>query len=166
MQMTVLIADEQSTFSINETQLREAVETVLSGSPYRSGTISIAVVNDPTIHRINRQYLQHDYPTDVLSFVLEDASPYLEGELIISTDTAKSNAEEYAWLAHDELVLYVIHGVLHLVGYQDKQPKEIAEMRAAEARCLQELGIAIPRNKSRWSEFADTTEPPSEVHPS
>lgn len=163
--LRILIADEQSTLTVDESQLRAAVELVLRDSSYDSGAISIAVVDDPTIHEINRQYLEHDYPTDVLSFPLEDEPPYLEGELVVSTDTATSNAAEFNWSAHHELILYVIHGTLHLVGYRDKQPADIAEMRAAEAKHLQELGIALPSGKSRWSEVI-TTENNSEETPS
>lgn len=164
--LRILIADEQATLTIDEAQLRAAVELVLRDSPYDSGVISIAVVDDPTIHEINRQYLEHDYPTDILSFPLEDNPPYLEGELVVSTDTATSNAAEYNWSAHHELVLYVIHGTLHLVGYHDKQPADIAEMRTAEAKCLQALGIALPAGKSRWSEVITNKTTSEEVSPS
>lgn len=164
--LRILIADEQSTLTVDEAQLRAAIERVLRDSPYDSGAISIAVVDDPTIHEINRQYLEHDYPTDVLSFPLEDEPPYLEGELVVSTDTATSNAAEYDWSAQNELVLYVIHGTLHLIGYHDKQPADIAEMRAAEAKYLLELGIALPAGKSRWSEVSTDETTSEEVSPS
>ena len=149
--LRVLIANEQSMLPVDEAQLSAAVRAVFDGSPYTSGTISLAVVDDPTIHEINRQYLEHDYPTDVLSFVLEDREPYLEGELVVSTDTASRSAAECDWPAESELLLYVIHGALHLVGYRDKQPEEIAEMRAAEAKLLLQLGVALPNEDTRWS---------------
>ena len=149
--LRVLIANEQSTLPVEETLLSAAVQAVFDGSPYTSGTISLAVVDDPTIHEINKKYLEHDYPTDVLSFVLEDRESYLEGELVVSADTASRNAAEYDWSAENELLLYVIHGALHLVGYRDKQPEEIAEMRAAEAKLLIKLGIALPSRDTRWS---------------
>lgn len=147
--LQVLIANQQSSLSIDEAQLEAAVLAIFRDSPYDCGTVSIAVVDDPTIHEINRQYLEHDYPTDVLSFVLEDREPYLEGELVVSTDTAATNATDYGWSAHSELLLYVIHGALHLVGYLDKQPDDVAEMRAAEAKYLQEFGIALPSASER-----------------
>ncbi len=149
--LRVQIANEQTTLVVEEPQLAAAVRAVFDLSPYTSGAISLAVVDDPTIHEINRQYLEHDYPTDVLSFVLEDREPYLEGELVVSTDTAKRNAEEYHWPAESELLLYVLHGALHLVGYRDKQPEEIAKMRAAEAKLLAKLGVELPREDTRWS---------------
>lgn len=154
--LRVLIANEQSTLTIDEAQLEAAVRVVFRDSSYGSGMVSIAVVDDPTIHEINRQYLQHDYPTDVLSFVLDDQEHHLEGELVVSTDTATSNATEYEWSPFSELLLYVIHGALHLVGYRDKQPDEIAEMRSAEAKYLRELGLTVPSNgSSRWGDFSE-----------
>jgi probable rRNA maturation factor len=152
----VLVADEQAALSISPERLVEAVQAAVAESPYTSGSISIAVVDDPTIHELNRHYLQHDYPTDVLSFVLEDAPPRIEGELVVSTDTASANAAEYGWSAAEELLLYVIHGTLHLVGFLDKHPDEVNAMRAAEGRCLARLNIAMPPG------FAD---PPSDALP-
>ncbi len=145
------IANQQASLAIDEAQLRSAVLAVFRDSSYTSGTVSVAVVDDPTIHEINRQYLQHDYPTDVLSFVLEDREPYLEGELVVSTDTAATNSQDYDWPATSELLLYVIHGALHLVGYRDKRPEDIARMRQAELRYLKEL--AVPQ----LDEYAERT---------
>ncbi len=164
--LRVLIANQQSTLAINEARLQAAVRAIFRDSPYHSGTISIAVVDDLTIHEINLQYLQHDYPTDVLSFVLEDQAPNFEGELVVSTETAVRNATEYNWRAESELLLYVIHGALHLVGYRDKRPTEIAEMHAAEAKCLSELGVAMPDSASRWPNDVVTKESSGEVPPS
>lgn len=159
--LQVLIANQQSSLPIDETQLEAAVLAIFRDSSYNCGTVSIAVVDDPTIHEINRQYLQHDYPTDVLSFVLEDREPYLEGELVVSTDTAATNAQDYDWPALNELLLYVVHGALHLVGYLDKQPDDIAEMRAAEAKYLKELGIAPPdTTKRQFGQVAEGEVPP------
>ena len=64
--------------------------------------------------------MNHDWPTDVLSFVLDDDDGHLEGEVIISADTAAAAAAEVGWPAAAEQLLYVIHGMLHLVGYRDK----------------------------------------------
>jgi probable rRNA maturation factor len=84
--------------------------------------------------------LNHDYPTDVLSFLLERNDNRLEGEIIVSADTALSAAPRYGWSAGDELLLYVIHGALHLVGYDDQTPEAQAEMRRHEAAILARFG--------------------------
>ena len=110
--------------------------------------ISIAVVDDPTIHELNHKYLDHDWPTDVLSFVLQEDERHLEGEIIISADTAEAAAAEFGWPAAAEQLLYVIHGTLHLVGYRDKTPSEIQAMRAAEAKYLRKFGLEPPQARS------------------
>ena len=150
-ELQIPIANEQAGLTIDQAQLEAAVRLVFRDSAYNSGLVSIAVVDDPTIHQINRQYLDHDYPTDVLSFVLQDNEPRLEGELVVSTDTAASESANLSWSAHDELILYVVHGALHLVGYLDKTPDEAAAMHAAEAKVLTELGITLPDGDNRWS---------------
>lgn len=128
-----------------------AIRWALDDSPYDEATVSVAVVDDETIHELNRQFLAHDYPTDVLSFTLEEDPPRLEGEIIVSVDTARQNALEAGWSADDELLLYVIHGTLHLAGYLDKDPDDYAEMRAAEAAVLDRLGVKRSPTDVRWS---------------
>jgi probable rRNA maturation factor len=88
---------------------------------------------------LNRRYLQHDYATDVLSFLLDSGSGWLDGEIVISADTAASQAPQYDSSAEAELLLYVIHGVLHLVGYEDTTPSERKRMLARQRRYLRRL---------------------------
>ena len=113
------LTNPQEQHSVDEERLIEAVRSVLQEEGLKRAEISIAVVDDPTIHELNVQYLKHDYPTDVLSFVLQREEDYVDGELIVSADTAAAQSIRYGWQAADELLLYVIHGALHLVGYQD-----------------------------------------------
>ena len=148
----VALAIEQETLPIDQALHVQAVRSVLLSSEYDSASISLAIVDDPTIHQLNVQYLQHDYPTDVLSFVLEDDGQTLQGQLVVSADTAVANAARYGWSSRDELLLYVVHGALHLVGYNDKDPLDRAAMRTAEAEHLQKLGIALPAGHARMSE--------------
>jgi probable rRNA maturation factor len=139
------VADRQTTLKVDPSQVVKAVEMILSDAAVTKTEISVAVVDDPTIHQLNRQYLDHDYPTDVLSFVLEREEELLEGEVIVSADTAASRAAEFGWSAAEELFLYVIHGTLHLVGYNDGSPHERTKMRARERDYLRRLGIDPPR---------------------
>jgi probable rRNA maturation factor len=140
----ISLANEQAAHTVDESKLIDAARAVLADSGYSSATISLAVVDDETIHELNRRYLAHDYPTDVLSFVLDDRDGHLNGEVILSADTAAAEAAEIGWPAAAEQVLYVIHGMLHLVGYRDKLPADAARMREAERRYLSHCGIASP----------------------
>ena len=145
------IADQHPTYQAPSLALREAVRLALAESPVQSALVSIAVVDDESIHQLNRRHLQHDYPTDVLSFALESSPGYVEGEIVVSADTAQRHAVEAGWSTDDELVLYVIHGLLHLLGHDDKQPADAMRMRTAEAALLARLGIARSATDSRWS---------------
>ncbi len=144
----------QTDVPVDAEQLELAIRWALADTPYDEATISIAVVDDETIHELNRQFLAHDYPTDVLSFTLEDAPPQLEGEIVVSVDTARQNALEAGWSADDELLLYVIHGALHLAGYLDKSPEDYEEMRAAEAAVLDRLSVKRSPTDVRWTSDA------------
>ncbi|MCA9222505.1 MAG: rRNA maturation RNase YbeY [Planctomycetales bacterium] len=129
---------------IDGEQLREAIRRVTSNEGFSRGNVSLAIVDDPTIHELNRRHLQHDYPTDVLSFVLHREADHLDGEVIVSADTAESTAADYDWPPAAELLLYVIHGTLHLVGFDDKSPEKRVVMRAKEAEYLDLFGWTVP----------------------
>ncbi len=135
------LTNEQSRLSIDEARLRAAVEAVLTGQGVQRATISVAVVDDPAIHVLNARYLQHNYPTDVLSFVLEEGEGFVDGEIIVSADTAAASAARFGWNPTDELLLYVIHGALHLTGHDDHEPDDAALMRTLEARYLAPFGL-------------------------
>ena len=138
------INDQQSRLAIDAERLSHMVETILAEEGVEAATINIAVVDDPTIHDLNRRFLEHDEPTDVLSFILDDEEGGLEGDVIVSADTAARSAEQFGWSADDELLLYVVHGLLHLVGYDDLDPASQAEMRGRERYFLAAFGLRSP----------------------
>lgn len=141
------IADEQSR-SFESQSLISAVTNILTDHGILRSELSIAVVDDPTIRQLNQQYLNHDYATDVISFILDhdEDTGWLSGQLIVSSDTADSMARKIGGSMQDELLLYVVHGTLHLVGFNDKIPSEAAEMRTAEKKYLTDFGVEY-----RWS---------------
>jgi probable rRNA maturation factor len=133
--------NDQPTLVVDEARLRQAIEHVLAGAGIGSAEVSVAIVDDPTIHQLNAQFLNHDYPTDVLSFLLERSGNSLDGEIVASADTAIRNAAEYGWSPADDLLLYIIHGALHLVGFDDTTDEAEAAMRQAEAEHLARFGL-------------------------
>ncbi|HEY1786019.1 MAG TPA: rRNA maturation RNase YbeY [Pirellulales bacterium] len=138
---SIEINNDQAVLAVDEERLRQAVENVLLSGGIAAAEVSVAIVDDATIHRLNVEFLQHDYPTDVLSFLLERTGDQLEGEIIASADTATRNAQQYGWSPADELLLYVIHGTLHLIGYDDTTDELAALMRKAEAEQLGRFGL-------------------------
>jgi probable rRNA maturation factor len=141
-------------------RIEAAVQLALADGPYDDVAVSVAIVDDESIHELNRQFLDHDYPTDVLSFPLEDQPPRLEGEIVVSVDTASRCAADAGWSGADELLLYVVHGALHLAGFRDKDAEDAAEMRAAEAEVLAKLGVAVSVHDSRWRQADEEDDSP------
>ena len=138
----IAIASPQEVVPIDRARLREVVRTVLDGERVKDAEISLAFVDNPTIHRLNQRYLQHDEPTDVLSFPLsEPNAAKLAGELVIGAEVAKAQAEERGHDVQAELALYVIHGLLHLCGLDDRDDAGAAEMRERERHYLALLSL-------------------------
>ena len=98
-------------------QVADIARTVLRAEKVRSGRLSIAFVDDEQIARLNRQHLGHRGPTDVISFKLADASEGLVGDIYIAPGVARRNAAEQGIRVRDEVRRLVVHGVLHVVGY-------------------------------------------------
>lgn len=122
-------------------QLRQAATAAAEYRGCPRGQLGIRVSDDAHIHQINRQHLGHDYPTDVISFPYAMEPPSVEGELVVSAETARREAERLGWSPAAELTLYVVHGTLHLTGMDDRRDDQRAEMRRAEQDVLQRLGI-------------------------
>ena len=102
---------------------------------YKVGDIGYMFVNDEKILEVNRTYLNHDYYTDIITFdYCEDK--VLHGDLVISLDTVRSNAELFNRPYEDELYRVIIRGILHLCGINDKGPGEREIMEAAENKAL------------------------------
>ena len=160
---------ENQTIEVNNTQrflpvdvrrLERAVRVVLEVESVPTAEISLAIVDNKTIHDLNRRYLHHDYATDVLSLVLESSPRPLVGEIVVSAEMAIETAPRYHWRADEELILYVIHGTLHLTGHNDQTASDRRVMRSREQLCLNRLGIVNP---AEHPVSADRPTPPPSV---
>ena len=99
------------------------------------GEIGYLFCDDEKILEVNREYLQHDYCTDIITFDY-DEDDVINGDLVISLDTVRTNAEKFGKAYDDELHRVIIHGILHLCGINDKGPGEREIMEAAEDKAL------------------------------
>jgi probable rRNA maturation factor len=169
------VSNTQSVLDIDEDFLRRVTEQTLEDERINQAEISLAIVDNLTIHDLNIRFLQHDYPTDVLSFLFESdggdeekartsepkglttgrrgAGKRIEGEIIVSAEMARDMALEYGWQPQDELVLYVVHGLLHLAGYDDLDEDEKRVMRGREREVL-----ALWKLTPRYAEDASVDE--------
>ena len=132
MTIVIHITNRQKTLTIDRRRMRHAVRAIVRDSGISKAKIGVAIVDDPTIAKLHEQFLNDPEPTDVLSFVLERSEQLLEGEVVASADTARTCAPKYKSTPEDELLLYVIHGTLHLVGYDDATPRQRAVMQKKE----------------------------------
>ncbi len=136
------IASPQELVPLPFAHLREVSRMVLEGEGVKEAKISLAFVDNTTIHRINKQFLDHDEPTDVITFPLSgEGAKKLEGELVIGVEVAIEQAKDRGHPVDTELSLYVIHGLLHLCGYDDRTKKDAAEMRVKEREYLKALQL-------------------------
>lgn len=171
------VADNQECLPVDAESVRIVVQRTLAAEEVSAATISVAIVDDSTIHELNRQYLDHDFETDVLSFLLESSGgepkgeepsgtprghgKTIDGEIIVSAEFAVRLAPEFGWGPLDEMTLYIVHGLLHLCGYDDQTETEVSVMRQREKDILHALGLEQPATP-RPSALAP---PPSPLSP-
>lgn len=108
------------------------------------GEVGYMFVDDDTILQTNREYLGHDYYTDVITFDYDEGDT-INGDIVISVDTVRSNAELFHKEYRDELHRVIIHGILHLCGINDKGPGEREIMEANENKALDMLQAIIEK---------------------
>lgn len=111
------------------------VKRVADSYGRKVGDVAYVFCDDEEILRVNRQYLQHDYYTDIITFDYDEGD-VISGDLFISLDTVRTNAEQLGLPYEQELNRVIIHGILHLCGINDKGPGEREIMEAAENKAL------------------------------
>lgn len=125
----------------SQTRVRAWIRAVAADYGKKVGDITYIFCDDERILAVNRQFLQHDYYTDVITFDYSQGET-LSGDIFISLDTVRTNAEQAGTSFDEELLRIIIHGVLHLTGQGDKTPETKAVMTGKEERAL-----------ARWHSF-------------
>jgi probable rRNA maturation factor len=121
--------------------LKKTLENIICSSGKKTGEIDIIITSDEKLIAINREFLEHDYYTDVITFNY-NSGKLLNGEIYISIDTVRFNAHDYKVSLKDEMARVIIHGVLHLAGYDDKTESGRSLMRAKEefwVKCFNDM---------------------------
>jgi probable rRNA maturation factor len=127
---------EHATRSVDREQVATLVQRVVRGEGKTLRHVSVVCGDHQLVRQLNREYLDHDYNTDVLSFSLADAPQVVDGEVYIDLDTAAERHGEFGESFEQEASRYVAHGVLHLCGYDDATPDEKQHMHNLEDRYL------------------------------
>ncbi len=135
LESSILFHTEDISFSLDdEEKTSHWIKEVISLSGSSLGVLNYVFCSDNYLLEINKNHLQHDYYTDIITFPLSE-NP-LEADLFISVDRVKENALTLGISFTEELHRVIIHGVLHLIGYGDKTEEEQLKMRAKENECL------------------------------
>lgn len=121
--------------AIKHRETTEWLRAVAAGYGKKIGEVGYEFCNDDKILEVNKQYLHHDYYTDVITFDYCEGDT-LNGDIVISLDTVKSNSEQFHTDYNEELHRVIVHGILHLCGINDKGPGEREIMEAAENKAL------------------------------
>lgn len=148
------IDNRQNVHAVDIAALHQRLTAVISAERSASADVTVVLVDDAEIHRLNRTFLGHDWPTDVVTFPAEDAGysgdcaalrgqgRFIAGELAVSVDAAVREAAAHGWRLADELLLYCVHGWLHLCGYDDLSDAERPQMRRRERELLALFGLS------------------------
>lgn len=133
----------RKTVKLPTQKLKSLVRQILNEEKLDYAEINVIFVDDKTIHKINREFLNHDYPTDVISFDLSDDMSIADkvAEIYISIDRAMEQSEFYKVEFENEIARLVAHGILHLAGYDDKTRKGKLKMRERENHYIKKAGF-------------------------
>jgi probable rRNA maturation factor len=134
----IRIENRQKKQKIKKLSLRKVAQRILSALEFPEGELSVVIVDDKEIRFFNRQYLHRDRPTNVISFAMQEGEgegiqPAVLGDVMISADTAARDAAEADLPFESELYFLLLHGILHLLGY-DHEGGKMAEARRMEAK--------------------------------
>lgn len=138
--MSIEIASNQNYYPIKKRKIRQIVLEALKKENCKPEELSIAFVDNKEITALNKKFLSHNEPTDVLSFPLDDERPphagSISGEIVVSAQMALETADAMHTDVERELILYVIHGLLHLIGYDDTSKRKARVMHEREDKLL------------------------------
>ncbi|MGQ0554290.1 MAG: rRNA maturation RNase YbeY [Planctomycetota bacterium] len=144
------MTNRQRKLAVSAKAVRAALEAVFAGEGRGEPDLAVRIVNDAEIRALNARWLGHDWATDAITFSYEgDPSPDgLRGEVVVSAETALREARSRGGDPEQELLLYVAHGALHLLGWDDDTPARRRAMNARARRLLAAPGSARPARRS------------------
>jgi probable rRNA maturation factor len=130
----IQIFNDSGVNPIPRKKIYDTIVHVLVGEAIESALVNIILVTDERLHKMNVEFLNHDFKTDVITFPLDENE--FEGEVYISLDRAKAQAGDYKVSLTNELIRLAAHGVLHLAGYDDHSDEDRAKMRQLEDKYI------------------------------
>ena len=147
------VSSRQAALRVNRRRLADLVRFVARREGAELAAVDLAVVDEPAIAQLNRRYLGHAGPTDVISFDLSDATQRgIAAQVVVCADVATRQGPLHGLAPTAELMLYVVHGLLHLMGYDDQSVRGSARMRARQDEILDEFLKKTRTRRSRGAE--------------
>jgi len=153
--MEITFKDHQKKVPLNSSQIIKITKLILRHEGVQKATLSIVFVSHQKIKALNKRYLHRNHATDVLAFDLSEKlsrnkkiirkPKEVTGDIIISTDAALKNIKRFNTALTRELALYIVHGILHLLGYDDHRAVDIKKIRKKEQEILGYLGTKIQK---------------------
>jgi len=148
--LQISVVNRQKRYCIDRAALRRLVRDVLREEGRDNAEIVLALVGDAEMADLHRRFLQVPGATDVLTFPWhEPQAEWLGGDIAVSVDTADREAKRRGHALHAELSLYVVHGLLHLCGYDDRRPADRRTMRARERHHLERAGLILKVDRKK-----------------
>ena len=142
------VIDLQKRYPIEKNKIKKLVRYVLKVEKMdkNDAELNVVFIDNKGIKEMNRNFLGHNYATDVLSFAYHEPSREnaITGEIIISVEMAAQRAQKRGYSIEGEITLYLVHGLLHLFGYDDKQKSDAKKMHQREGELLSDIGYCVP----------------------
>ncbi|MBI2166797.1 MAG: rRNA maturation RNase YbeY [Candidatus Omnitrophica bacterium] len=151
----ITVENRQKRIRILRPRLLRRVREVLARLGWKRAGLSLLLVDDAEIRRLHRRFLGQDRATDVLAFGQQEGKPFpgrgtpFLGDVVVSVETARRAGPEYGNRWDEELLLYLCHGILHLMGWQDSTPAQRARMDRKQQNLLRKVLGARWRSKNR-----------------
>lgn len=145
--IAVDVSDRQSVLRTSAQGLERLVRRVLAAEGIERAEIGIVLVDDRRIAAVHRRWMGVPGPTDVITFNLTAGAAgadVVAGDIVVSTETARRSARAVGWTPRQELAYYIVHGILHLRGYDDQTPTDRRAMRRRERSLMRACGLPAP----------------------
>lgn len=137
----VIVSDKKKLF--NKKAIHRLVHYLSKEIGFSIQALQINFINNKEIWELNKKHLSHDYTTDIITFDYSDNKKLLDAEIYLSVDEALTNSEKYKVSFEKEIKRLVIHGILHLTGYDDKAPDDKKIMKRFENRLLSKINFTL-----------------------
>jgi rRNA maturation RNase YbeY len=141
------VSNDVKNFKIDKAVVHRIIHGLKKAFDFSVLNLELNFVSEKTIHTINKNYLNHDNSTDIITFNYGETSSELDGEIFISIHDVKLNAKKFGCKFDEELLRVIIHGILHMLGYEDYSKKDYIEMKKKENLFLDRLRHLIRKDR-------------------